>query len=114
MHAGAEQRLVGVDVPDPRNALLIEKKRLYGRPRGLRERVKVVAGELVLERLDAEPGVEERVERLGAERELAGAEAARVVEHELVVAEVEPHARVARLGSGSSSSVPVMRRCMSR
>ena len=56
----------------------------------------MVAGEVALERLDAEPGVEERGQRLRAERELAGAEAARVVEHELVVAEVEADARVAR------------------
>src|SRR3954447_15336490 len=42
----------------------------------------------------AEPRVEERGQRLGAERELAGAEAARVVEHERVLAEPEAHARV--------------------
>ena len=59
------------------------------------ERVQVLGGEVLLERFDAEPGVEERVERLGADGELAGAEAARVVEEQRVIAEVEAHARVA-------------------
>ena len=96
VHAGAEQRLVGVDVPDAGDAALVEQERLDRRARGLGERVQVLAGEVALERLDAEAGVEEGVERLRAERELAGAEAARVVEDEHVVAEVEPHPHVPR------------------
>ena len=54
-------------------------------------------------------------QRLVAERELAGAEAPRVDELQLGVAEVEGHARVRRaLGRVCSSSVPVIRRCSIR
>ena len=61
---GAEQRLVGVDVPHARDPLLVEQERLDRRARRARERVQVVAGELVAERLDAEAGGEERVQRV--------------------------------------------------
>ena len=90
----AEQRLVGVDVADAGDPLLVEQHRL-DRGAGLRrKRVQVLAGELGLERLDAEPLAEEVVERLAAERELAGAEPPRVDELQLVGAEVERDARV--------------------
>ena len=56
----------------------------------------MLGGELARERLDAEPCVEERIQRVRAERELAGAEAARIVEHERVLSEREAHPRVAR------------------
>src|SRR5207249_5743716 len=53
-----------------------------------------VGGEALLERLDAEPRVEERPERLRAEGELAGAEAPGVVEDQLVRPEDEPDSAV--------------------
>ena len=58
---------------------------------------------LAAERLDAEARGEEGVERSPAERQLAGAEAARVAEAQLVpVVEREAHARVRRVARGGS------------
>src|SRR5262249_19103939 len=68
VHPSPEQRLVGIDVPDASDALLIEKERLYRRARHACERVEVLRRELVAERLDAEPRVEEGRELLGPER----------------------------------------------
>ena len=83
-------------LPTPATRFWSSRNALTGARDVLRERVQVLGGELPRERLDAEPRVEERGERLGPERELAGPEAPRVVEHQLVVAEREPHARVPR------------------
>src|SRR3954452_1343788 len=85
--AGAEQRLVGVDVADAGDPLLVEQHRLDRRAAADGQRVQVLAGEAGRERLDAQPRGEERLERLTAQRELAGAETARVDEPEPVVAE---------------------------
>ena len=113
--AGAEQRLVGVDVADAGDPLLVEQHRLDRRAAAAGERVQVLAGELGLERLDPQALGEEVVERLRAERELAGPEPARVDE---LAAWPSPRSKVTRVcggrSGGSSSSVPVMRRCSSR
>src|ERR671921_444567 len=50
--------LVGVDVPDARDPQLVEQECLDRGARLPRERVQVLRGELVAERLDAQPGGE--------------------------------------------------------
>ncbi len=93
----AVERLVGVDVPHAGDLALVEQERLHRRAARARERVQVRAREVGRERLHAEPPREERLPRRRAERELAGAEAARVVEHQPAAAgEAEGHAAVAR------------------
>ena len=97
---GPEQRLVGVDVPDARDPLLVEQERLDRSARRPRQRVQVRGRELLVERLEAEPSGEERVERVTAERQLAGAEAPRVGVCEVVIVEPQPHAGVRRRSLG--------------
>src|SRR3954447_4565901 len=94
--ARAEERLVGVDVADARDPLLVEQHRLDRGAAVAGQLVQALAGELGLERLDAEALGEEVVERLRAERELAGAEPARVDELQLRPLEGERHACVGR------------------
>ena len=80
--ARAKQRLVGVDVADARDPALVEQDGLDRRAPVARLQVELLGREVRAERLDAEARVEERVERGPAERELAGAEAARVAERD--------------------------------
>ena len=97
----AEQRLVRVDVADARDPLLVEQERLDGRARAACERVQVLAGEVLGERLDAEPRAEVGVELGPAGQQPAGAEAARVDEAERVlVVEAHDRARVGRARLG--------------
>ena len=77
-------------------------------------RTQVLAGEALVQRLKAQACGEERLERLRAEQQLAGAEAARIDDHEPAPGrrrlrragsaaggrELEPHACVRRLGVG--------------
>ena len=102
-------------LPTPATRFWSSRKAFTGARESAGERVQVGAGERVAQRLDAQPRGEEGLQRVGAERQLAGAEAPRVVEQQLAVAEREAHAHVGATGSGgSSSSVPVIRRCRSR
>ena len=79
----AEQGLVGVDVPHARDAALVEQERLDRRRRArARAPRRCSAREPLVERLHADARGEERVDRRGAEQQLAGAEAARVDDHE--------------------------------
>ena len=55
---GAEQRLVRVDVPDARDAALVEQERLHGRGAAARRLPQHVGRERRVERLRAEPRVE--------------------------------------------------------
>src|SRR5438270_6259574 len=59
----AEQGLVGVDVPHACDLLLVQQKRLDRRPAAPRERTQVLGREALIERLEAEAGREERLER---------------------------------------------------
>ena len=74
MDARPPQRLVGVDVPDPRDRALVEEHRLHRRPPSgelLREMLHPVRA---LERLPPHPRVDVRVCFVGLEEE-PGAEA---------------------------------------
>ena len=64
--------------PTPAIAPLIEQERLHRRRPPARLRAQVLGGEQLVQRLQAEPRGEERLQRLLAEQQLAGAEAARV------------------------------------
>ena len=84
-------------LPDAGDPPLVEQERLDRRAAPARQRAQRRAGELAVERLEAQAGGEERVARRGAERQLAGAEAPRVAEAQLVaVVEAEAHALVRR------------------
>src|SRR4051812_19959716 len=98
MDAGAKERLVGVDVADARDAALVQQQRLDRRAPLARLQVEVLGREVRAERLDAQAAVEELLQRGAAERELAGAEAARVTEAQDVgVVELQAHAGVGRV-----------------
>ena len=93
VHARAEQRLVGVDVPDAGDPALVEQERLHRRPAAARERAQVLGAEAGVEGLEAEARAQEGVERGAPVGELAGAEAARVdVEQLVAVVELEANA----------------------
>ena len=95
---GAKQRLVGVDVADARDPALVEQDGLDRRAAVARLQVQVLGRELGAERLDPEARVEEGVELRAAERELAGAEAARVAEgDDVAIVELQAHAHVGRV-----------------
>ena len=74
VHAGAKQRLVGVDVADAGDPALVEQERLDRGAPPARQRAQQRGREGVVERLDAEARGEERLERLVADHQLAGAE----------------------------------------
>ena len=78
MDAGAPERLVDVDVPEPGHGALVEQRGLHGRLAAAQPLRQVARGEGVAERLGAEAGVEVRlgVERIG--QQVPGAEAADV------------------------------------
>src|ERR1700730_12508804 len=77
MHSGPEEGLVGVDVPDARDAPLVEQERLDRSAAAAGEPFEPLGGETLVERLDPEALDEERIEGLGAEQQLSRAEAAR-------------------------------------
>ncbi len=89
MDAGSKQRLVGVDVADPGDLALIEQQGLDRRAAAAGQPVQVPAGEVRVERLNAEPGSQEVVQRGTPKSELAGAEATRVDEGDPMCAAVE-------------------------
>ena len=94
-----EQRLVGVDVPDAGDPLLVEQHRLDRRPTRARQREHAIDAEAVPERLDPQSGGEERVERVAADGQLARAEAARVDEDQAVpVVEIDVDSHHRRAG----------------
>ncbi len=66
----------------PRSCRWSSSSALIGAVPPPRERAQVLGGEALVERLEAEPRVEERLQRIGAEQQLAGAEAARVDERQ--------------------------------
>ena len=80
----APERLVGVDVADPRDEALVEENRLHGRSPCRVCGAQVLGAEPLVEGLRAEPRGEERLERVGAADELRGAEAPRVGDDELL------------------------------
>jgi hypothetical protein len=95
--AGAEQRLVGVDVPHAGELRLVEQERLDRRAPPACERAQTLGGELGPQGLDAQAGGEEGVPRLGAQGELARAEPARVAERQAPpTGQREAHACVGR------------------
>ena len=95
MDARAEQRLVGVDVPDAGHAALVEQERLHRSAAAARRAREDVGRELRVERLRADPLVEVFVELFGPLDHDAGAEPALVDEQQAVaVVEREPHAQV--------------------
>ena len=96
MDAGAVQRLVGVDVADAGDPLLVEQERLDRRAAALRERAQVRAGEVRLERLEPRRAAKNASSASGAERQLARPEAARVDEHSSPSPRSKRHARVRR------------------
>ena len=99
MDVRPEQRLVGVDVPHAGDAALVEQDGLDRGAAVACLEVEVLGREVRAERLDAEARGEERVELRAAERELAGAEAARVAEGDgVVIAQVEAHTCIERAG----------------
>ena len=115
--ARAEQRLVGVDVPDAGDPPWSSRNAFTGAcgPRaGARSASAVKSG---LSGSGAEARVEVLVERVAAEQHDAGAEAALVDEQQpLPVVEHERTRRCGRSARSSRSSrrLPVMRRCMTR
>ncbi len=95
---GAKQRLVGVDVADARDPPLVEQQRLDRRAPPARERAQVLGGEALVEGLVAQARGEERLERLLAEQQLAGAESARVDDHQATLrSQLQPDADMAGL-----------------
>ena len=65
-----------------------------------------------VERLDAQASGEERLQRIAAEQQLAGAEAARIDDHQAALGpQLQAHTYVRGIGLGSHSTAPVMRRC---
>ena len=100
MDPRAEQRLVGVDVAHARDPPLVEQERLDRRAAPARQRAAASApSSAVAERLDARRATAKNASSAGsAERQLAGAEAPRVAEAQLVaVDEPDPHALVRRV-----------------
>ena len=90
-----EERLVGVDVADPGDPLLVEQEGLERRPAAGGDLAETLGGELVGQRLDAEPRGEVGVELPVPEQQRL-AEAPRVGEPELApVVEDEAGAQVA-------------------
>ena len=85
------ERLVRVDVPHAGDPLLRQQERLDRRPPAARQGAQRVGGEVVAERLHAEPGGEVLVAGVGAEQDDAGAEAPHVREHQ-ALAGVQVHA----------------------
>ena len=84
-----------------RDAPLVEQERLDGRAPARAPARAALPVEPVLERLDADAGGEERVARRVADRELTGAEAARIAEAQPVaVVELEAHALAAHVRLG--------------
>ncbi len=116
MDAGAMQRLVGVDVAHARDPALVEQQRLDRRGPPARERAQVLGREALVQRLEPQAGREERLQRLAAEQQLAGAEAPRIDDHQPPLgAQLDAHAHVRRLGLGAHTArPPVMRRCWTR
>ncbi len=99
MDPGAEQCLVGVDVPDSRDPPLVEDERLHGRRSPARDRGEVLGGELGGERLHPEPLVEVCGARPRVRQQMAGAEPPRVDVHEpMTVVELEANSGVRRVG----------------
>ena len=107
-------------LPTPGDPLLVEQERLHRRPAPARLGAQRLGGEVGAQRLDAEPRGEVLVERVAAEQHDAGAEAAHVDEQEPVCPSSSVRSARARCGrllvlaAGTSSRLPVMRRCMTR
>ena len=78
----AEERLVGVDVADTGDAALVKQKGLHRRGTPARERAQVLGGEALVQRLQPQPRGEEELHRLLSQQQLAGAEAARIDNHQ--------------------------------
>src|SRR5918992_110747 len=98
MDAGAEERLVGVDVAHARHALLGEQERLHRLLAAAGERTEGVSGEVGAQRLDAEPRGEVLGQRVATEQYVTGAEPAHVDEQEtLSVVQVHDHPQMPRL-----------------
>ena len=112
----AEQRLVRVDVADAGDPLLVEQERLHRRRATPRQRVQVGGGEGLVERLQSQPLARRtHPARPCPSAELAGPEAARVGEASSWPLErAAAPGRAGRPPAGSSSSVPVIRRCSTR
>ena len=101
--------------PTPGDPALVEHERLDRGAAPARLLAQVGGGELGRERLDPEPRGEVRIARGVAVQQVAGPEPARVdVDEPVAAVELEAHAGVRRLGGGSNSSAPVIRRCISR
>ncbi len=98
VQVGAEERLVGVDVADPRDLGLVEQKRLQRCPPAGRELEQQLRRQVAAQRLDPEPGGEVGVE-LGLRQDDGVAKAPWVGEPELrAVIEHQPGAQVAGVG----------------
>ena len=78
----AEQRLVGVDVADARDPALVEQQRLDRRRAPARERAQVLGGEALVERLEPSRAAKNASSAGSPQQQLAGAEAARVDDHQ--------------------------------
>ena len=116
----APQRLVGVDVAHPRDALLGEQERLRGRAAPGRQLAQPLGGELRAERLHPEPSVEVGLQRVVAEQHDAPCRSGagpRTAAADRRSSRIRTR-RWARPGSSSasetSSRLPVMRRCITR
>ena len=107
VHARAEQRLVGVDIAHARDPPLVEQERLDRRAPPARERAQVRNGETLVERLEAETRREELLERVVADQQLAGAEAAGIGDDQPRARfQLDANARVRRLGVGVPEQRP--------
>src|SRR5947208_2024856 len=98
MDASTVERLVGVDVSHAGDPALIEQHRLDGCPSPLRDGTQVLWRESLIQRLQAQTRIEEGVQSVGPEHELAGAEAPRVGDRQTCARlQMDEHARVLRL-----------------
>src|SRR2546423_1456739 len=98
MDASAVERLVGVDVSHPGYPALIEQHRLDRRSTSLRDGAQVLWRESLIQRLQTQPRIEEGLQSVGPEHELARAEASRVRDRQTCARlQMDEHARVLRL-----------------
>ncbi len=82
MYAGAEERLVGVDIADAGDAALVEQKGLHRGGTPARERPQMLDREALIQRLQPQPRGKEVLHRLLPQQQLAGAEAAGIDDHQ--------------------------------
>src|SRR5437763_16456572 len=101
MDPRAEQRLVGVDVPDARDSPLIAQERFDGGDAAAGRLAKPLGSELRRERLDPEPSGQILLARLAAVYEVARPEPPWIDVHETVAGvQLEAHAGVRRIQRG--------------